>query len=153
MVENKMINNLTKKEINNLYNWAKEYDIKELQTKDKNKLLNIKELTLGKFFREEKKFSYIPNEIFKLTNLESFYIDCYSLEEFPKDIEKLINLKKLTIESSDIKTLPKEIFNLVNLETLNIECACLEEFPDGISNLTKLKTLNFIYCEELIELK
>ena len=51
-----MQNNLTKKEINNLYNWAKEYDIKKLKTKDKNKLLDIKELTLSKFFREEKNF-------------------------------------------------------------------------------------------------
>lgn len=32
---NKMQNNLTKKEINNLYNWAKKYDIKELQTKER----------------------------------------------------------------------------------------------------------------------
>ena len=146
MVENKMIKNLTKKEIDNLCKWAKKYNIEDLDTEEK--ILNIKEL---KIVSDE--IDYLPNEIFKLTNLESFYIDCYSLEEFPKDIEKLINLKKLTIEFSDIKTLPKEIFNLVNLETLNIECACLEEFPDGISNLTKLKTLNFIYCEELIELK
>ena len=33
-----MKNNLTKKEIENLYNWAKEYDIKELQTKNMHKL-------------------------------------------------------------------------------------------------------------------
>ena len=39
-----MQNNLTKKEINNLYNWAKKYDIKELKTKDRKKLLNIKKL-------------------------------------------------------------------------------------------------------------
>ena len=152
MVENKMINNLTKKEIDNLCDnlckWAKKHNIEDLDTEEKilSIILDIKEL---KIVSDE--IDYLPNEIFKLTNLESFYIDCYSLAEFPKDIEKLINLKKLTIESSDIKTLPKEIFNLVNLETLNIECACLEEFPDGISNLTKLKTLNFIYCEELIE--
>ena len=149
MVENKMINNLTKKEIDNLCEWAKKYNIEDLDTEEK--ILSIildKEL---KIVSDE--IDYLPNEIFKLTNLESFYIDCYSLAEFPKDIEKLINLKKLTIEFSDIKTLPKEIFNLVNLETLNIDCYSLAEFPDGISNLTKLKTLNFIYCEELIELK
>ncbi len=146
----KMQNNLTKKEIDNLCKWAKKYNIEDLDTEEKilDIILDIKEL---KIVSDE--IDYLPNEIFKLTNLESFYIDCYSLAEFPKDIEKLINLKKLTIEFSDIKTLPKEIFNLVNLETLNIECACLEEFPDGISNLTKLKTLNFIYYEELIELK
>lgn len=148
MVENKMINNLTKKEIDNLCKWAKKYNIEDLDTEEKilSIILDIKEL---KIVSDE--IDYLPNEIFKLTNLESFYIDCYSLEEFPKDIEKLINLKKLTIEFSDIKTLPKEIFNLVNLETLNIDCYSLAEFPDGISNLTKLKTLNFIYCEELIE--
>ena len=39
-----MQNNLTKKEIDNLYNWAKKYDIKELKTKDRKKLLNIKKL-------------------------------------------------------------------------------------------------------------
>ncbi|CCY78210.1 hypothetical protein EPJ64_10365 [Brachyspira aalborgi] len=51
-----MQNNLTKKDIEKLNKWAKKYDIKKLQTKDKNKLLNIKELTLSKFFREEKNF-------------------------------------------------------------------------------------------------
>lgn len=43
-----MQNNLTEKEINNLYNWAKEYGIKELQIKDRKKLLNIKSLRLEK---------------------------------------------------------------------------------------------------------
>ena len=51
-----MQNNLTKKDIEKLNKWAKKYDIKKLQTKDKSKLLNIKELTLSKFFREEKNF-------------------------------------------------------------------------------------------------
>ena len=147
-----MQNNLTNKEINNLYNWAKKYNIKELQTKDINELLNLKELTLGNEDSEGENFSYIPNEIFKLVNLESLYIYCYDLEEIPNDIGNLINLKNLTIESS-LKTLPKEIFNLINLETINIDCYCLEELPDGISNLTKLKTLNFTYCEWLTNLK
>ena len=39
---NKMQNNLTKKDIEKLNKWAKKYDIKKLQTKDKNKLFNIK---------------------------------------------------------------------------------------------------------------
>ena len=125
-----MQNNLTEKEINNLYNWAKKYNIKELQTKDINELLNLKELTLENEYSDGKNFSYIPDEIFKLINLESLYIDCYGLEEIPNDIGNLINLKKLTIEG-----------------------ASFEELPNGISNLTKLKTLNFICCSELINLK
>ena len=87
MVENKMINNLTKKEIDNLCKWAKKHNIEDLDTEEK--ILSIildKEL---KIVSDE--IDYLPNEIFKLTNLESFYIDCYYLEEFPKDIEKLIN--------------------------------------------------------------
>ena len=90
MVENKMINNLTKKEIDNLCEWAKKYNIEDLDTEEK--ILSIildKEL---KIVSDE--IDYLPNEIFKLTNLESFYIDCYSLAEFPKDIEKLITEKQ-----------------------------------------------------------
>ena len=95
-----MQNNLTKKEINNLYNWAKKYDIKELKTKDKNKLLNIKELTLGELFRAEKNFSYIPNAIFKLVNLKELYINSINLKALPKDIGNLINLEELTIRGN-----------------------------------------------------
>lgn len=51
-----MQNNLTKKDIEKLNKWAKKYDIKKLQTKYKNKLLDIKELMLGELSRAEKKF-------------------------------------------------------------------------------------------------
>ena len=87
-----MQNNLTKKDIEKLNKWAKKYDIKELQTKDKNKLFNIKELTLGELSRAEKNFSYIPNEIFKLVNLKELYIKSINLKALPKDIGNLINL-------------------------------------------------------------
>ena len=51
-----MQNNLTKKDIEKLNKWAKKYDIKKLQTKYKNKLLDIKELMLGELSRAEKIF-------------------------------------------------------------------------------------------------
>ena len=80
-----MQNNLTKKEIDNLYNWAKKYDIKELKTKDRKKLLNIKKL----------------------------YIFSRNLKVLPKEIENLINLEELIIGDyivgGTIKKLPKEI--------------------------------------------
>ena len=41
-----MQNNLTEKDIKTINKWAKKYNIKELQTKDINELLNLKELTL-----------------------------------------------------------------------------------------------------------
>ena len=118
-----MQNNLTKKEIDNLYNWAKKYDIKELKTKDKNKLLDIKELTLGELSRAEKNFSYIPNEIFKLVNLKELYINSINLKALPKDIGNLINLEELTIGGDcKLKKLPKEIGKLTNLKKLEIRC-------------------------------
>lgn len=96
-----MQNNLTKKEIDNLCKWAKECQIKDLDSEEK--ILNIKELEID----------YLPNEIFKLTNLESLHIAYDNLKEIPKDIGKLINLKSLDICSCDVKTFPKEMFDLV----------------------------------------
>ena len=55
---NKMQNNLTKKDIEKLNKWAKKYDIKELKTKDRKKLLNIKKLYI--FSRNLK---VLPKEI------------------------------------------------------------------------------------------
>ena len=136
----KMQNNLTKKEINNLYNWAKKYDIKKLQTKYKNKLLDIKELMLGELSRAEKNFSYIPNEIFKLVNLKELYIKSINLKALPKDIGNLINLEELTIGSNcKLKKLPKEIGKLTNLKKLEIRCEKLNELPKELFNLTNLK--------------
>ena len=134
-----MKNNLTKKEIENLYNWAKEYDIKELQTKNRNKLLNIKELTLGTYFRDIKPFSYIPNEVFKIINIESLSIYSGKLKGINKDISNLINLKEFDIYCCSLKKLPKEIGNLTKLKKLEIRCEKLKELPKGIANLTKLK--------------
>ena len=134
-----MQNNLTKKEIDNLYNWAKEYDIKELQTKNRNKLLNIKELTLGTNFRDIKPFSYIPNEVFKIINIESLSIYSGKLKGINKNISNLINLKEFDIHCCSLKKLPKEIENLTKLKRLEISCEKLKELPKEICNLTKLK--------------
>ena len=65
----KMQNNLTKKEIDNLCKWAKKYNIEDLDTEEKilDIILDIKEL---KIVSDE--IDYLPNEIFKLTNLRVF---------------------------------------------------------------------------------
>ena len=109
-----MQNNLTKKEIDNLYNWAKKYDIKELQTKYRKKLLNIKKL----------------------------YIFSRNLKVLPKEIENLINLEELIIGDyivgGTIKKLPKEICNLTNLKSLIIGCDKLVKLPKEICNFSKL---------------
>lgn len=61
-----MKNNLTKKEIDNLLKWAKEYEIEDLDSEEE--ILNIKEL------RITTRIKSIPEEVFKLTNIEMFYI-------------------------------------------------------------------------------
>ena len=134
-----MQNNLTKDEINNLYQWAKEYNIKELQTKDRKKLLNIKEL-----FISHKKRKYIKDNVFAIEDIK----------HIPNEIFKLTNLKKLSIDCKGLKKLPKEIGNLVNLEEFEVcvdeinfpteSCRVLKKLPDVIYNLTKLKKLVLI---------
>ena len=117
-----MKNNLTEKDIDNLYNWAKEYNIKELQTKDRNKLLKLEEVRID---CEEN----IPNEFFKLTNLKSLKIICgKEIKKLPKEIGNLTNLKRLDIYeilpffSNDLESIPKEIGNLTKLQYLKVEC-------------------------------
>ena len=134
-----MQNNLTKKDIEKLNKWAKEYDIKELQTKNRNKLLNIKELTLGTNFRDIKPFSYIPNEVFKIINIESLSIYSGKLKGINKNISNLINLKEFDIHCCSLKKLPKEIGNLTNLKKLEIGCKKSNELPKELFNLTNLK--------------
>ena len=135
-----MQNNLTKKEINNLYNWAKEYDIKELQTKDRKKLLNIKKLYI--FSRNLK---VLPKEIENLINLEELIIGDYivggTIKKLPKEIGNLTNLKRLEISCHKLKELPKEICNLTNLKELNIKCKNLNKLPNEICNLNSLEKL------------
>ena len=109
-----MQNNLTKKEIDNLYKWGKKYQIKDLDSEEK--ILNIKELEIN-YYSNSKKIKYLPKEFFKLTSLESFSIvDCDNI----KNIGKLINLKSLEIRSFKIKKLPKEILNLNKLKNIQI---------------------------------
>ena len=87
-----MQNNLTKKEINNLYNWAKKYDIKKLKTKDRKKLLNIKKLYI--FLRNLK---VLPKEIGNLKKLKDFTLWLNNLTKFPKEIGNLVNLEDFRI--------------------------------------------------------
>ena len=56
-----MQNNLTKKEIDNLYKWGKKYQIKDLDREDK--ILNIKKLEIN-YYSNSKKIKYLPKEFF-----------------------------------------------------------------------------------------
>ena len=78
-----MQNNLTKKDIEKLNKWAKRYDIKELQTKDRKKLLNIKKLYI--FSRNLK---VLPKEIENLINLEELIIGDYIVGDTIKKTTK-----------------------------------------------------------------
>ena len=125
-----MQNNLTEKEINNLYNWAKKYGIKELQTKNINELLNIKELIIMKDMVYKKTF-YIPNEFFKLVNLKNLFISSKNLKILPENIGNLINLEELIIGTffiGKLIKLPRGIGNLTKLKKLEINSMTLKNF-------------------------
>jgi len=95
-----MANNLTEKELNDLYEWAKEQKIEGIENKED--ILNLKKLNIA------------------LRNLI----------ELPKKIGNLINLKYLDIRDCDnLIELPKEIGNLTNLKMITISCKHFKEFP------------------------
>ena len=74
-----MINNLTEKELNDLYEWAKEQKIEGI--KNKEDILNLKKLNIALSNLTE-----LPKEIGNLTNLEGLNIDfCSNLIKLPKE--------------------------------------------------------------------
>jgi Leucine-rich repeat (LRR) protein len=105
----------------------------------------------------------IPNEIFKLINLQVLFLQnnkittipaglrvkTNSFNLLPNEIGKLINLKKLFLGFNTLTTIPAEIGNLVNLKALNLCENKLTILPNEIGNLINLEEL-YIECNDLI---
>ena len=121
--EVKMQNNLTKKELDALCKWAKEFQIKDLDSEEK--ILNIKELEIDNSSFNLPEIKYFPKEFFKLASLDSFYIvgdkiKC-NLKNIIKNIGKLTNLKNFNLTwRKNINKLPKEILSLNKLKNMRV---------------------------------
>ena len=145
-----MQNNLTKKDIEKLNEWAEKCNIKELKIKDKEKIFNIKELFIYNKKRKHIKenvykiidIKYIPAELFKLTKLKKLSIDCGELKKLPKEIGNLANLEILEIHNDDLNPteLPDEIYNLIKLRELALS-GSFKKISNKIKNLINLERL------------
>lgn len=79
-------------------------------------LMELKKLRITK----TKEFKKIPEELFKLKNIQSLDFSRTAIKEIPPEISKLSNLICLDITGCPIKKLPKEITKLPNLKCLSI---------------------------------
>lgn len=79
-------------------------------------LKELKKLRITK----TKEFTKIPEELFKLKNIQSLDFSRTAIKEIPPEISKLSNLICLDITGCPIKKLPKEITKLPNLKCLSI---------------------------------
>ena len=145
--------------VDRLWRWADENNIPDLQwvengyyesggywegiPRDKNKLLNLKSITLYDNYN----LTELPEEICNLTNLQELCISNTTLIELPKNIYNLKNLTKLDLRDNELKKIPKGVYKLKNLKELNLGNDGygnnqIGELSKEIGNLIYLKRLN-----------
>lgn len=87
----------------------------------------------------------LPNEIFKLTNLKSFYCDHNNLTMIPVDLGQLTSLEHFHCEKNALTTLPNTLEQLTNLKSFYCHENFLTMLPD---NLDKLANLQELKCHQ-----
>ena len=85
---------------------------------------------------------HLPDELWRLSALESLNLSAVHTGPIPSHIQKLQNLKHLSIDYNHLTHLPPEIGKLVNLDSLDISYNSLTDLPPEIGNLKNLKELN-----------
>jgi len=104
---------------------------------NKNAILEIKELDLGKG-----SLSVVPPEIELFKNLEVLNLSENRLTELPPQICYLIQLRQLYLHQNALTQLPPQICCLINLETLGLAINNFIDFPPQICNMISLKNLD-----------
>lgn len=85
----------------------------------------------------------LPEELYKLKNLEDLIIVNTHITALSEDLGNLQNLKKLDLSSNaELEFLPTSIWALPNLQELNLSGTGISSLPKDIVKLTNLKTLN-----------
>ena len=95
-----------------------------------------------KLILKKKKFTSIPKEIFKMTELEYLDLSKNKIDSIPKEIVNLKNLRVLIISKNKIKKVPKELYTLKKLKILDVSSNDISKLPKGIKGLSKLEELN-----------
>lgn len=99
-------------------------------------LVNLNYLNLS-----DTTLSLVPDDISKLSNLQSLVLFSNKLTEVNSKVFELEKLKVLDLSRNEIEELSADISKLCNLTTLNVSSNKLSELPSFHSN-TKLTVLN-----------
>lgn len=94
---------------------------------------------------------HLPEEIGRLTHLETLSFTDHAIATLPKTIGNLCNLKELLFLRNRIKHIPDEICQLKYLSEVNLMNNELVELPDDIGNLENLREL-WLYDNRLTRL-
>jgi len=143
------------------WRWADEYKIEEYNIpRNKSDLLKLEHLSFESVsYFEREKFSTLPKEIGKLTNLKFLELGSLihpeillnELIELPKEIGNLTNLTHLYLQDNRLTELPKEIGNLSKLRQCKLGFNQLTTLPKEIGDLKELKLLT-LWSNDLTEL-
>ena len=84
----------------------------------------------------------LPNEIFKLTNLQYLFCSYNFIRIIPTKIKQLTNLRTFVCSYNNIIYVPSSICELNKLELFNISNNMIKQLPVNIDKLTNLVELN-----------
>lgn len=87
-------------------------------------------------------FSYLPKQLFQLSNLKFLVLYNAKVHHFPKELFQLKKLKYLYFAKTFVSKLPAEISQLDNLEVLELRHNRLLTLPSEIGQLHNLKYLD-----------
>lgn len=99
----------------------------------------------------KQKLKEIPNDVYKLKNLQELNVSKNKLKYLPKDLDTLKNLEVLNASVNDIDTLYAEIGNCTQLKKIILNQNIIAHLPSTIGNLTKLTFLD-MWGNEITEL-
>lgn len=111
-------------------------ELKEIP-EDVYKLVNLEELNL-----ENNEISTVPLCVAKLKNLKYFCVSHNRIKTISDGIGKLSKLEILEIDGNQLTSLPKSITKLKNLVSLDVQENHLKKLPEDIYLLQKLQKLD-----------
>jgi Leucine-rich repeat (LRR) protein len=101
------------------------------------RLRNLQELDISK-----NKFKELPWEIAKLKNLKRLIAIKNKMETVHPAIGKMKNLKHLILNQNDLKTLPPEIADCEELEYIDLWSNEISSFPKTMKKMVSLKEVD-----------
>ena len=86
--------------------------------------------------------SYIPEEVFELTQLERLNLKSNGIKKISESITKLTNLTSLNLSFNGLKSIPESITKLTNLTELDLSFNNITSISESITRLANLTSLD-----------